>query len=155
MNDGRHDFDFYFGRWAVRVQRLTTVLAGCDEWVEYDATDESEPILDGLGCLDRFETAWDGGRIGMALRLFDPQTKQWSIYWADSRGGVLDAPVVGAFSDGVGTFVGHDQHAGRPILVRNVWRDITPMSVRWEQALSADDGSTWEANCVMGMTRAG
>jgi hypothetical protein len=36
---------------------------------------------------------------------------------------------------------------------RYLWSDITPDSVRWAQALSADDGATWETNWVMEMTR--
>lgn len=153
MNDGRQDFDFYFGRWDVRVRRLARLLSGCADWIEYEADDESRPIIAGLGCIDHFETAFDGGRVGMALRLFNPQTRLWSIYWSDSRSGVLDAPVVGRFEGGVGVFEGCDQFEGRPILVRNTWRDITADSVRWEQAFSADEGRSWEDNCIMEMRR--
>ncbi len=152
-NDGRHDFDFYFGRWDVRVRRLREAFVGSDEWIEYDATDESRSIIGGLGCIDEFITDHNGGLVGMALRLFDPETRLWSVYWASSRSGRLDAPVVGRFKDGIGEFIGKDVHEGRPMLVRNLWRDIEKNSVRWEQAASLDDGKTWETNCVMLMRR--
>jgi hypothetical protein len=151
--DGRHDFDFYFGRWNIHNERLVKRLAGCQEWETFAATQRCQPVLGGLGNLDDFVTAWRGGYHGMTLRLFAPATRQWSIYWASDRDGVLEPPVVGRFVDGVGTFIGRDQHEGTPVLARFVWSHITATSARWEQALSADDGKTWETNWRMTMTR--
>jgi hypothetical protein len=54
--------------------------------------------------------------------------------------------VHGRFERGVGTFLGDDTHAGRPIRVRFVWSQITARSARWEQAFSADGGESWEMN---------
>jgi hypothetical protein len=34
------------------------------------------------------------------------------------------------------------------ILVRNVWKDITPKSGRFEQSFSDDGGKTWELNWI-------
>jgi hypothetical protein len=152
-DDGRHDFDFYFGRWAVHNRRLVERLVGCQEWEELEATQECRPLLGGLGNLDDFVTAWRGGYRGMTLRLFQPATRQWSIYWANDRDGVLEPPVVGRFTDGVGTFLGRDHHRGTPVLARFVWSHITAHSARWEQAFSTDEGTTWEVNWVMEMTR--
>lgn len=151
--DGRHDFDFYFGSWDVTVRRLKQVLVGSNDWDEYRATDESWPIIGGMGCIDRFRTEWIAGFEGMALRLFDPVTRDWNIYWADSRGGALGTPLVGRFKDGVGTFTVADEWAGKPVVSRNLWLDIRPDSVRWEQASSVDGGATWETNCTMQMVR--
>lgn len=152
-DDGRHDFDFYFGSWDVTVRRLKQVLVGSNDWEEYKATDESRPILGGMGCIDHFRTERIAGFEGMALRLFDPATRDWSIYWADSRGGALGTPLVGRFKDGVGTFTVADDWQGKPIIARNLWLDIRKDSVRWEQAASADGGKTWETNCIMRMVR--
>ena len=67
----------------------------------------ARPILGGVGNEDEFRTDHDGGFIGMSFRFFDPATRQWSIYWADSRRcGVLDPPVFGSFSGDVGVFDG-------------------------------------------------
>jgi len=152
-NDGRHDFDFYFGRWHIRNERLRQRLVGCDDWEIFEATQQCRPILGGLGNIDDFVTGWREGFVGMTLRLFCPQTRQWSIYWAGNNDGVLQPPVLGAFVGGVGTFVGRDQHEGIPVLARFVWSEITPAGAKWEQAFSTDEGRTWESNWIMRMTR--
>jgi hypothetical protein len=152
-NDGRHDFDFYFGRWRIRNERLRQRLVDCDDWEIFEATQQCRPILDGLGNIDDFVTGWRDGFVGMTLRLFCPQTRQWSIYWAGNHDGVLQPPVLGEFVNGVGTFIGRDQHEGIPVLVRFVWSEITQASAKWEQAFSTDDGRSWESNWIMRMSR--
>lgn len=157
-DDGRHDFDFYFGRWRVRNERLKQRLAGSDEWEVFQAVQHCEPILGGLGNVDDFISDWtvpghDERFIGMTLRLFNPEQRQWSLYWAGNHDGVLDPPVVGAFRDGVGTFVGQDEHDGQPVQVRFVWDRISANSAHWHQAFSTDQGRTWETNWHMWMRR--
>ena len=152
-HDGRHDFDFYHGRWQVKNRRLKERLAGSDEWIEFDAVDECKPVLGGIGSMDRYTTDWGGGIVGMALRLYRPQTRQWYVYWASDRDGVLEPPLIGAFRDGVGVFEGQEAHQGRMLPSRAVWSEITADSLRWEQALSPDGGKTWETNWVMHMRR--
>jgi hypothetical protein len=145
-----HDFDFLFGRWTVLNRRLRRRLAGADEWDEFTAVSVARPLLDGLGNEDEFRTDHDGGMVGMAFRFFDPKTRLWSIYWADSRRcGQLDPPVVGSFVDGTGLFEGSDTFQGRPILVRFTWSRVDTPEPRWEQAFSADGGQTWETNWIM------
>ena len=48
-----------------------------------------------------------------------------------------------------GEFFGDDTFAGKPILVRYIWSEITGTSARWEQAFSTDRGTTWETNWIM------
>src|SRR3712207_4767422 len=100
---GADDFDFVFGRWHVRNRKLRdNTDPACDEWVEFDATSEAFPVLDGLGHLDRITVPDppDGAPFeGMTLRLFDPATATWSIHWSSTRApGRLDPPVVGRFA---------------------------------------------------------
>jgi hypothetical protein len=150
-HDGRADFDFLFGRWRVHNRRLLRRLEGCTDWEEFEAALHTRPVLGGLGNLDSFtKGAWEG----LTLRLFDPQTRSWSIWWAaTSEPGRLFPPVVGRFANGRGTFFGDDLHDGRAVRVRYQWKDITPTSARWEQAFSTDDGATWETNWVMSLAR--
>ena len=79
------DFDFWMGRWKVHNRRLRAPLTGSDEWDEFEATSVAHPILGGLGNEDEFRTRHAGGFVGMSFRFFDPATRRWSIYWADSR----------------------------------------------------------------------
>ncbi|MGH8078852.1 MAG: hypothetical protein ACREPE_16250 [Lysobacter sp.] len=153
--DGRHDFDFYFGRWHVHNRRLRQRLVGSTEWDEFEAVDECRPVLDGLGSVDHYRTEWNGGVTGFALRLYRPATRDWHVYWASARDGVLEVPLVGRFHDGVGRFEGTELHEGRMLPSRAIWRDISADSVHWEQALSADDGKTWETNWIAHFTRTG
>lgn len=157
--DGRYDFDFLFGRWHVRNQRLDNPLdERADHWSEFDATSEAQPILGGLGNIDTFHAPAFPGRPdfhGMALRLFEPETGLWRIWWASSvGGGQLDTPLVGEFVDGVGTFECNEVIDGRALNVRFYWKDITDTSARWEQAFSFDGGQTFATNWVMQFERA-
>ncbi len=162
-DDGRHDFDFLYGHWQLRNERLQRRLVGCEDWEIFSATQECGPILDGLGNLDEFVTDWsrsaDGAPLrGMTLRLFNPATRQWSLYWASNVDGLLEPPVVGAFETGpdggiIGTFVGHAEHDGRPVLVRFIWDQISANAAHWQQAFSDDDGQSWETNWHMWLRR--
>jgi hypothetical protein len=150
------DFDFWMGRWQIHNRVLRERLAGCDEWDEFEATGAARPILDGLGNEDEFRTDHWGGVVAMSFRFFDPESRLWSIYWADSRRcGVLDAPVFGSFSGDVGVFEGPDTFERRPILVRFLWSGVTTPTPKWEQSFSEDAGETWELNWVMEFTRMG
>jgi hypothetical protein len=150
---GREDFDFLIGRWAVRARRLKERLAGCDEWIEFDAELNAWPLLDGYANGDAFRAQWCDGLVGTTLRLFDPHTGLWSIWWAGKANPVLDAPVVGRFDGDRGVFEAEDVFDGRPILVRFVWSRVSSPHPRWEQAFSEDGGRSWETNWVMDYTR--
>ncbi len=155
IQDGRHDFDFYHGHWKIQNRRLEKRLVGNSNWQEFAAIQSCRPVIGGLGNLDQFSSIFPDGQPieGMTLRVFNPQTKLWSIYWLDNRGCELQPPVVGRFENGRGTFYGEDVFNGKPIKVVFYWYDITPNSATWEQAFSEDDGVTWETNWQMFMTR--
>ncbi len=151
---GLHDFDFFMGRWNVHGRRLRERLKGSHEWIEIEATAVARPLPSGFGNEDEFHTDFWPGFVGMSFRFFDPETKQWSIYWSDNRrGGGHLPPVVGSFSHDVGIFEGPDTFEGRPIVVRYTWSRVNTPSPRWEQAFSDDGGKTWETNWVNDFTR--
>lgn len=151
--NGAHDFDFWFGRWHVSNERLKQRLVNSTEWERFEATSQCHPILGGIGNIDDFVTEWSGGFTGMTLRLYDIARREWSLYWASNRTGVLEPPVVGHFENGVGTFFGRDTHEGKPMLVRFLWSQISRNGALWQQAFSVDEGKSWETNWIMQMTR--
>lgn len=154
-SDGRRDFDFLIGHWSVAHRRLQRRLEDDTQWDRFGGRCEMRPILGGLGNVDdNVIELPDGAYRGSALRLFDPATGLWSIWWSDSRGFGLQPPVHGRFDQGVGTFFGDDTLRGRPIRVRYIWSDITATSASWAQAFSPDSGATWETNWLMQFTRA-
>jgi hypothetical protein len=155
QSDGRRDFDFLHGAWRIHNRRLARRLQGSTEWDEFEATCECAPVIGGCGNVDHFHATFpDGNPIeGMSVRIFDPRTRSWSIYWADNRVCRLLPPVVGRFQGGGGDFYGDDVCDGQLVRVVFHWSDVTPTSARWEQAFSTDDGKTWESNWVMTFTR--
>jgi hypothetical protein len=152
--EGEHDFDFLIGTWQVANRRLKQRLIACQEWEEFPASSRSQGFFGGAGNFDEivFPTR---GFSGATLRLFDVGQREWSLYWVNSRFGVLTPPVVGRFSDGRGDFYGDDAEDGTPVRVHFIWSDITSTSAHWEQAFSTDGGETWETNWIMELTRAG
>jgi hypothetical protein len=154
-NDGRHDFDFLFGRFKIKNRRLVARLQGSTEWEEFEATNEAHPLPTGLGNEDVYRTDYWPGFVGMTFRFFDPESRSWSLYWVENRTGILQPPVIGSFKGDVGVFKGPDIFHGRPIIVRYIWSSPTAGRPRWEQAFSADEGKTWETNWVMEFTRVG
>ncbi len=145
-----NDFDFFVGKWRVHNRKLNKRLADCDEWTEFEALSECRKILNGFGNTDSFKTDFAGELFeGMTLRLFDPNTKLWCIYWADSQKVVLDVPQIGSFENNVGEFYARDVFEGKPIVVKFKW-DATNHNVPvWSQAFSEDNGKTWEWNWYM------
>jgi hypothetical protein len=150
----QRDFDFYIGKWRVKNRKLKTRLNGCTEWDEFEATDEVYKTLNGLGNIGHFRTTIAGKSFeGMTVRLFNPETKLWSIYWADSSKGILDVPVVGSFSENTGQFYTKDIFEGREILMVFNWDKTDRDNPVWSQAFSADNGKSWEWNWYMHASR--
>lgn len=153
--DGQRDFDFEIGTWTTHLRRLQDPLSGSTKWVEYKGTSVVRAILGGRANLVELSVEGPAGRIeGLSLRLYNPETRQWSLNFASMRSGVLTAPVYGGFDgNGRGTFYGQELIGGRPVLVRFVISDITPDSARFEQAFSVDGGASWEVNWIAVDTR--
>ena len=153
-HDGQHDFDFELGAWKIHLKRLLHPLTGSTEWVEFDGTSVTRRVWDGRADLEEFETDGSAGHIeGLTLRLYNPESHQWSLYWANSKGGTLAVPTVGEFKNGRGEFYDQEPINGRATLVRFVWSEITPNSAHFEQSFSDDGGKTWEVNWITDQTR--
>ena len=152
---GVNDFDFLIGNWTVRHRRLKRRLAGDTEWIEFAGPASVRKFLGGMGNTDEVRIDLpEGSYQGATVRLYNPATRDWSIFWMDSRDPKMDPPMVGRFENSRGLFFGDDTLNSAPIRVRFIWTPMTRTECRWEQAFSADGGATWETNWIMDFTRA-
>lgn len=151
---GMNDFDFLVGTWQTTQRKMVKPLSGSDEWETASGSMVNYRMFDGAANVDELDLPAFGFK-GISLRLLDPATQEWSIYWVNSRNGKLALPpVVGRFDeDGVGEFFSDEEWEGRTIRVRYRWSDITDTSARWEQAFSTDQGETWETNWTAEFSR--
>lgn len=167
LRDGQHDFDFEIGRWKTHLRRLARPLTGSTTWVEYDGITTVTKVWDGRANLVELTADGSAGHIeALNLRLYNPETHQWSLNFASVRSGTLGIPTIGEFKDGRGEFYDQETFDGRAVFVRFVITDATPGSCfvvssttpnvcRFEQAFSDDGGKTWEVNWIATDTRIG
>lgn len=159
----RRAFDFLHGDWTVLNRRQTDYANPDSPWETFSASNLVHPLPGGIGNYDEYRPQgdWRPGFVAMTLRVFDPVSGRWSIYWLTNRDGGLDpktglllAPVVGRFGDdGVGRFEGEEVYQGRTARVRFTWTRHGERHARWEQAYSWDDGTSWQTNWIMEFMR--
>jgi hypothetical protein len=74
-------------------------------------------IWNGLAEVEEFNVDSPEKNIliqGLAVRLYNPKTHQWSIYWANRKNGAFDATAqIGQFEAGRGEFYGQDTSMAR------------------------------------------
>lgn len=158
VHDGQHDFDYLLGSWKIHLKKRLRPLTDSNEWIEFDGTVVCRSVWNGLAEVEEFVVDSAEKNIfikGLAIRLYNPQTHQWSIYWANSKNGAVDpVPQVGQFAGGRGEFYGQDTLDGRSIYVRFVWTNTTSATPHFEQSYSVDGGKTWQVNWITEQTRA-
>ena len=152
--DGQHDFDFEIGTWRTRLSRRLHPLTGSTTWVQYEGTTVVRKVWKGRANLVELEVDGPAGHIeGLSLRLYNPESHQWSLNFANSSGGTISPPTIGEFKNGRGEFFDQETLNGRAIYVRFVISEITPNSCHFEQSFSDDGGKTWELNWIATDTR--
>lgn len=152
----RKDFDFYIGKWKIRNRKLKERLNNCTEWIEFDSTDDTTHLLKGFANMNKFAAVFDGEPFeGIAIRLFNPKTRLWSIYWADSNAVAFDPPMIGSFDGTIGKLYCKDTCRNKEVIVLFHWDKTDPDKPIWSQAFSADNGNTLEWNWYMYCTRIG
>jgi hypothetical protein len=154
LRDGARDFDFEIGTWKTHLRVLLHPLMGSATWIEFNGTSVVHSIWNGRANMVELEADGPSGHIeALNLRLYDPESHQWSLNFANSKTGTMGVPTVGEFSNGRGEFLDMEPINGRVVLVRNIWSRITPNSCHFEQAFSGDGGKTWETNWIADDTR--
>ena len=153
-HDGQRDFDFEFGDWKMHLSRRVNPLTGSNTWVSYDGTSIVRKVWNGAANLGEIELTGPAGRIqGLSLRVYNPESRQWNLHFANSSSGVLGEAMAGGFKNGRGEFYDQEIFNGKSIFVRFIFSDIGPNSFKIEQAFSDDGGKTWEANWLATFTR--
>ncbi len=155
QHDGRNDFDFLVGKWKGMNRRLRARLVGSTDWEVFEGRLVTHKILGGLGTFDEATLDTESGKAeGINLRLYDPDTGEWSIYWASSAGANnLFPPMVGKVENGRGVLYCYEPFAGQHIHARTVYTPLGEDAFTWEQAFSIDGGQSWETNWVCEFTR--
>jgi hypothetical protein len=122
QGDGSHDFDFLIGNWKAHVRRLPERLKGSNVWVEYDGISNHKKLLDSNANFEEFDVSSPDKKLrikAQTLRLYNPESHQWSIYLVDLDKGTLELPpVVGQFNGKRGEFYNQQTWEGRAVLVR-------------------------------------
>lgn len=150
-----HDFDFYEGSWIIHNRKLKNRLCNSNEWTTFEAKQDMEIILLGYGNTDNFIATFDGNSFeGRTIRLFDPHTRLWSMFWTDSSNPILQPPTIGSFEGGIGKFYCTDKFNEKDIIVEFVWDKSDLNNPKWSQSFSTNKGITWETNWYMDMTKA-
>jgi hypothetical protein len=147
--DGSRDFDFEIGVWKTHLSRLSHPLTGSTTWIDYDGTTTVRKVWNGRANLVELEVDGPAGHIeALSLRLYNPDSHQWSLNFSNSAAGTMAMPSVGDFQNGRGEFYTQETLGSRSILTRFVILNQLPTAIRFEQAFSADGGKTWELNWI-------
>jgi hypothetical protein len=154
QRDGQHDFDPLIGSWKFHLKRRVNPLTGSNTWVDLNGTGVCRKVWDGGSEIETLVVDGDNLYIeGLTLRVYNPQSHQWRLYWANRRIGILDPPQVGEFKDGRGEFFAQDTINGKTILIRYEWTNLSTDTPHFEQSFSDDGGKTWEVNWITDQTR--
>jgi hypothetical protein len=152
--DGSHDFDSHFGTWKTHLSRLQKPLAGSKIWAEFNGTTLVRKVWNGSAGLVELNVDGPAGHIeALGLRLYNPDSKQWSLNLSNIKTGMLSPPMIGEFKNGRGEFYSSDTLYNRAILTRFVITSADENTIRFEQSFSGDGGKTWELNWVAVDTR--
>lgn len=145
-----NDFDFLLGRWTVLNQRLTQWLDGSNEWMEFESTHEERKLRSGQGTVAYHQYMMD--RVPYErniIRSYNERWDFWKIDRLDGKTSLVMTPLQGTFWENKGSFVSQGTLNSHPVLVWVEWSRICETYASWEQALSKDNGRTWETNWVM------
>lgn len=150
-----HDFDFEFGpTWTAHLRLLAHRFAGSHDWIGYRGTLVTHKLWNGQGNMSELVVSnTKSSIVGGALHLYNPDTHQWSVWFANAVTGTLGVPSVGHFENGRGILYDREPYNGRMVYVRQIFSNISAHTFDFEQAFSADSGKTWETNLTINYTR--
>jgi hypothetical protein len=142
--DGAHDFDFDLGVWKTDIVRRLHPLDPASDTQHMTGTVTVRSVWGGRAQLEEIEADGPTGHWqAMTAFLYDPKAGQWSMNFANSASGKMNAPMIGGWRNGRAELLSTDTLDGRSVLVRGVWSELTPTSHTYQEQFSADGGRTW------------
>ncbi|MEP5611991.1 MAG: hypothetical protein ABJP45_07060 [Cyclobacteriaceae bacterium] len=152
---GPENFDFLVGEWSVHNRLLNSRLSNSTEWSEFSARLYGyTKFLGGNLNIENFEGERNGQHFhGSSIRVYNPEKREWVIYWVDSNNHEVLPQVIGIFKDGVGEFYGEDIINDEKLKLRFIWKDISEDHAVWEQAYFDENSKGWEINWIMTFDR--
>lgn len=151
-------FDFWVGEWEVDNRHRRP---GEDDPTWYDtgiARDRVSAVLDGCAIVEHWKGSLSFGEVvGFSVRAFNPVTALWDLVllWPPTDQPSF-ATLSGGFRHQRGEFFTRraDVSMGGT-LSRFTFSDISPDTLRWDVAVSADSGLHWRPGWIMEFTRIG
>ncbi|HEV7723045.1 MAG TPA: hypothetical protein VGO60_17270, partial [Iamia sp.] len=123
--------------------------AGPDGWEESTGSISGRSLLGGAANVASVSRA--GAVLGVSLKVLDPTTGTWTVWWVDAATGTLSPPLRGRWADDDRIRLAGIDADGA--LCADVVSAVTATSARWEQSRSTDGGRTWTPEWTMAMAR--
>jgi hypothetical protein len=145
-----NDFDFLIGQWKVFNTRLSKWLCECSEWVSFESYHTEQRRNSGHGNFAIHEYKVDNTLHERSIiRQYDDHYNFWKIDRMDNMSALAMPSLKGTFWHNKGSFLSKGIFDGQDVSVWVEWTKICKNYAYWEQALSKDEGKTWELNWMM------
>ena len=140
-------FDFWVGEWDVNLR----IKQPDQQWLDQVKSQAKIYLInDGRAVLELWNDLRPTGIKGFSLRYYDFQKEKWVLWlnWPGPNASGMSS-LEGEFRHGRGEFF-----SGKgDTLTRYSFSDITPYSLRWDDAFTKDGGKTWTHGWIMEFTR--
>lgn len=153
-------FDFWVGDWDIR-QRIRREDG---TYLALPARTSVSRALDGCALVEHWQGEvqffWEGMQEpepmkAISVRAYDPRTREWNIYWMDTRSRRFDTPYVGNFAGDRGDFYREWETPEGRRIGRIRFSVVSRDSVSWSLAVSTDERQNWTTMWSMEMRRLG
>lgn len=147
-------FDFWLGQWAVNNR----FIQEDGSWQDVGTgVANIYSILGGKAILELWDGTFRSGfqLLGFSLRYYDTAEEVWklALNWPMPEQPSF-SHLEGIFRHGRGEFFRTTiDEEGVETIARYTFSDITPSTLRWDDAFSTDGGLTWKVHWIMEFTR--
>ncbi|MCO6511946.1 MAG: hypothetical protein J5I65_14265 [Aridibacter famidurans] len=133
-SESSKEFDFWLGTWDLEWKSA--------EGAVQKGTNEITKILGGCVVRESFDGGKDMPLKGQSYSMFDSVSGKWKQTWVDNQGSYLD--FTGGMEEGKMVLSrSFTNRAGKPMMQRMVFFNISKDVLEWNWESSADGGKTW------------